>query len=132
MNYLASRYRQAVEAFARWVVLYPGRALTLALVAILALGYGARFIGFTPDYRVYFGKDNPHLHAFNEFQNVYGQGDFTVFAISTKAGGADSVMTPRVLEAARRLTREAWKLPFVMRVDSATNFQHTTAAGDDL
>lgn len=132
MNYLASRYRQAVEAFARWVVHSPGRVLALALLAILALGYGARFIGFTPDYRVYFGKDNPHLQAFNEFQDVYGPGDFTVFAIETKAGGKESALSPRVLEAARHLTKEAWALPYVMRVDSATNFQHTIAAGDDL
>jgi predicted RND superfamily exporter protein len=132
MNYLASRYRQAVAAFARWVVHHPGQALALALVAILALGYGARFIGFTPDYRAFFGKDNPQLQAFNESRAVYAPGDFTVFAIQTRAGGADSALTPRVLEAARRLTADAWKLPYAMRVDSVTNFQHTTAAGDDL
>ncbi len=30
------------------------------------------------------------------------------------------------------MTLEAWQLPFVLRVDSITNYQHTTATDDDL
>ena len=39
---------------------------------------------------------------------------------------------PQVLDAVEFLTLEAWQLPFVLRVDSITNYQHTTATEDDL
>src|SRR5690606_39213761 len=42
------------------------------------------------------------------------------------------VFQPRVLDAVRAFTEAAWTLPYTLRVDSITNFQHTEADGDDL
>ena len=36
------------------------------------------------------------------------------------------------LEAVEELTEGAWQIPFALRVDSITNFQHTWADGDEL
>jgi hypothetical protein len=36
------------------------------------------------------------------------------------------------LDAVERLTAEAWKIPYAIRVDSVTNFQHSHASDDDL
>lgn len=132
MNHGASRYRRAVNAFSLWVVYNPIRALLVSVLTLLVLGYGCCFLAFNSDYRAFFGKDNPQLQAFNEFQSVYGQGDLTVFAIAAKSAAPNSVFEPRILDAARRLTKEAWALPYAMRVDSVTNYQHTEANGDDL
>ena len=43
-----------------------------------------------------------------------------------------TVFTPEVLRATHELTQGAWRIPFSIRVDSITNFQHTKAEGDDL
>ena len=37
-----------------------------------------------------------------------------------------------MLGAVEELTARAWHIPYAMRVDSVTNFQHTRAEGDDL
>ena len=42
------------------------------------------------------------------------------------------VFSPDILDAIETLTRQAWQLPFALRVDSITNYQHTTATEDDL
>ena len=78
---------------------------------------------------VYFSADNPQLKAFDELQNVYGKNDNVLFVLAPSKGG---VFTGPVLAAVEELTRQAWQIPYAMRVDSITNFQHTQAEGDDL
>ena len=42
------------------------------------------------------------------------------------------IFDPLFLGAVRDLTDGAWRLPYTMRVDSITNYQHSYAEGDDL
>ena len=49
--------------------------------------------------------------------------------VKPTAGG---VFTPQVVGAVEELTREAWQIPYAIRVDSVTNFQHSWADGDGL
>ena len=108
---------------ARWWVI----AVALGLVAIAASG--ARFIEFSSDYRVYFNEDNPQLLAFQALENTYTKSGNVFFAIVPDDRDATSASA---LAAAMWLTERAWKIPYSTRVDSVTNFQHTTADGDDL
>ncbi|MGH9577421.1 MAG: MMPL family transporter, partial [Terriglobales bacterium] len=124
-----SRYEQAVVGYTNWLLRFPVLTVLLCLASVIALAYGAKFLTFSTDYRVYFSKDNPELKANDEIQNAYGRND-NVFVMFTPRQG--DVFQPRVLEAVRTFTREAWKLPYATRVDSITNFQHTRADGDDL
>lgn len=124
-----SRYEQAVVRYARWVIGHPWLVLLLTALCVGALAGGAKNLKFSTDYRVYFGPDNPQLLAFDELQNVYAKNDSILMMLEPRDGDA---FAPRVLEATRALTEEAWKLPYTLRVDSVTNFQHTEAAGDDL
>jgi uncharacterized protein len=118
-----------IVAYAQWIVRHPWSALLLALASFVALASGARLLGFSTDYRVYFGPENPQLQAFDEIQNVYSKNDNILLMFEPRDG---DVFQPRVLEAIREMTTEAWKLPYALRVDSLTNFQHTAADGDDL
>jgi predicted RND superfamily exporter protein len=124
-----SRYEQAVVRYARWVVDHRWLTLLLSLLVVGVLAAGAKNLKFSTDYRVYFGPDNPQLVAFDELQNVYAKNDSILMMLEPRDGDA---LSPRMLEAVRELTEEAWKLPYTLRVDSVTNFQHTEAAGDDL
>ena len=116
-------------AFAEWVIRWRWLVLigSLALAAIAGSG-GAR-LAFNNDYRVFFSDDNPELLAFEKLQRTYTKIDNILFAIAPRD---DAVFTPQVLDAVEFLTIEAWQLPFVLRVDSITNYQHTTATEDDL
>jgi len=95
----------------------------------MAAGSGGRFLGFSTDYRVFFGDDNPQLQAFERLQNTYTKNDNVIFAIAPKNGQVFSRETLAIVEA---LTHEAWQIPYSLRVDSITNFQYSWADGDEL
>ncbi|MEQ1439127.1 MMPL family transporter [Fontimonas sp. SYSU GA230001] len=124
-----NRFDQWIVRYARWLMRNRWWALLLALLSVIAVGAGARLLSFSTDYRVYFGPHNPQLLAFDEIQNVYSKNDNILLMFEPREG---DVFQPRVLEAVREMTAEAWKLPYALRVDSITNYQHTEAAGDDL
>jgi predicted RND superfamily exporter protein len=112
-----------ILVFLRWPV------VLLGIASVVAAGYGGQFLSFSNNYRYFFAPENPQYKAFTELQNVYSKRDNLVFVLRPKDG---NVFTRETLTAVRWLTEEGWKLPFVMRADSVTNYQHTQAEGDDL
>ena len=105
-----------------WVVL-----ATLAYVALAASGM--RFLWFNTDYQVFFSEENPQLLAFQALQDTYTKNDSLLLVVTPKEG---SVFSRETLSAVQWLTKEAWRIPYSIRVDSVTNFQHTYAEEDDL
>ena len=118
-----------VRSFAGQLVRWRWIAFFCALVLAVLAASGTRFLEFSNDYRIFFSKENPQLLAFEHLQNVYTKSDNVLFAISPASG---DVFTPETLEAIHWLTGESWQIPYSIRVDSVTNFQHTYAEGDDL
>ncbi len=117
--------RSLAEQLVRWRwLLFAAALLLLALAAS-----GARFLSFSNDYRVFFSKENPQLLAFEELQNTYTKSDNVLFVLAPADG---NVFTPQTLSAVEWLTEQAWQIPYSIRVDSISNFQHTRAEGDDL
>ena len=120
---------QQNASYGEWLLKY--RLLILGLVTALTLlsASGAQFLYFDNDYRVFFGKENPQLKAFEQIQQTYTKIDNVNFAVDPISGKAN---TPEVLSAVEELTDIAWQLPFSIRVDSLSNYQHTEVDGDDL
>lgn len=115
--------------YARWVIRWRVPIILATVVAAVVAASGARFLYFSQDYRVFFSKQNPQLEAFEALQNIYTQSDNVFFVVNPPDGEAFSAET---LSAIEDLTAAAWKIPFAIRVDAVTNFQHTRAEGDDL
>ena len=107
----------------RWLV------VALAMLAMLTMTTGARFIGVTNDYRSLFTEDNPQLAAFDALEDTYSASNSALIAV---APGAGSVFTREALGAIEELTEAAWRVPYSTRVDSLTNYSHSAALGDDL
>ena len=122
-------FDSAVQAYGWGVIRWRWPILLVVVLLVAVAASGGRFLWFDTDYRVFFSKDNPQLKAFDELQNVYGKNDNVLFVLAP-AGG--EVFTAPVLTAVEQLTEKAWQIPFAIRVDSVTNFQHTRAEGDDL
>ena len=101
--------------------------VTVALA--VAASSGVKRLRFSNDYRYFFGPDNPQLVAFDALQDTYAKNDNVIFALAPKDG---RVFTRSTLAAVEELTRASWQVPYSLRVDSVTNFQHTLAEGDDL
>ncbi len=114
---------------ARQVVRWRWLAIVISLLLVVGVGSGGRFLEFATNYRAFFSPDNPELLAFEEFQNVYTKNDNFLFVIQPKDG---RVFSPEVASVMEYMTEEAWKIPYAIRVDSLTNFQHTWSEEDDL
>ena len=112
-----------------WIHKYRFLVLGLITSVTLIAAAGAQFLYFDNDYRVFFGKENPQLKAFEQIQQTYTKIDNVNFAVDPISGKANA---PEVLAAVEELTDIAWQLPFSIRVDSLSNYQHTEVEGDDL
>ncbi|MDE0334102.1 MAG: MMPL family transporter, partial [Defluviicoccus sp.] len=112
-----------------WVIdlRWPIIAVTLVLAGVAA--GGTAFLEFAADYRIYADRDNPQRLASEAMEATYGRSGNVFFAVVPEDRDATSALA---LEAAAWLTERAWKTPYAARVDSLTNFQHTTADGDDI
>ena len=113
-------------------VLLQNKLITIILSIFFALicGFGAQNLKFSTNYRVFFSESNPELKAFESFQSTYTKNDNVLFVIKKKDSG--SIFNNSDLSAVKKLTEQAWQIPYVIRVDSVTNFQHTSAVEDDL
>jgi predicted RND superfamily exporter protein len=127
---------RALSRTDRWAVRLADRVLArpwavvlVSLLVVVGAGSGARHLEFSNNYRVFFSPDNPELVAFEDFQQTYTKNDNLLFVLQPEAGTA---FEPATAEAVEWLTAEAWKIPYAIRVDSVTNFQHSWADGDDL
>jgi len=118
-----------VEQYARWVIRLRWLIVFLTLGVVGLLASGGQYLSFSNDYRVFFSEENPQLTAFENLQDTYTKNDNILFMIMPKGG---EVFTPDVLEAVVELTEDSWQIPYSIRVDSISNYQHTYASGDDL
>jgi len=115
--------------YADWLLRYRWFVIASAILIAVAAGSGGRFLTPDNDYRVFFSDDNPQLQAFEEIQRTYTKTDNILFAIAPRSG---EVFSNDTLAAIVEATEQGWQLPFALRVDSISNFQHTSAVGDDL
>ena len=124
-----SAFDSAVQTYGWGVIRWRWPIILVTVLLVAAAASGGRFLWFNTDYRVFFSEDNPQLQSFDELQNVYGKNDNVLFVLAPQGG---EVFTAPVLAAVEHLTEQAWQIPFSVRVDSVTNFQHTRAVEDDL
>jgi predicted RND superfamily exporter protein len=126
-------YFKAIDRFAaaltQRVIRHRGRVLLGAVLVAVLIGANARHLEFSTNYRVFFSEANPELQAFEELQNTYTKNDNFFFVVEPRSGTAFDRDT---MAAVEELTEAAWQIPYTIRVDSVSNFQHTYAIEDDL
>lgn len=115
--------------YAEWIMHYRWVVLIVSILSMLLLASGGRFLKFDNDYRIFFDGDNPQLVAFEELQSTYTKNDNALIVLAPKNG---NVFTKETMTAVADVTEKAWQVPFSLRVDSLSNYQHTYAEGDDL
>lgn len=111
------------------VTSHPYRVMAFTLILLGLAAAGAQNLSFSNNYRTFFSPDNPELITFDHFQDTYTKNDNFLFVVHPQGG---EVFTPRIARAVEELTKAAWNIPFTIRVDSISNFQHSWAEGDDL
>ena len=126
-------YFKAIDRFAaaltRAVIARRWWVIAGAVVLAAVIGGGASRLEFSTNYRVFFSEANPELQAFENLQDTYTKNDNFFFVVEPRSGEAFDADT---LAAVEELTEAAWQIPYAIRVDSVSNFQHTYAVEDDL
>ncbi len=118
-----------LKRYGEWIVRFRWLVLLLSVASVLFLASGGRFLAFTNDYRVWFSEDNPELIRFENLQESYTRSDNILVMLEPKSG---EVFSRETLTAVADLTDRAWQVPFSVRVDSLSNFQHIYGEEDDL
>ncbi len=103
-------------------------AIASVFVTVL-LAYGAGKLYLETDYKIYFQDDEPQLVAHENMEDTYTKTDNLAILMRAEDG---ELFNHRMLGLIFDITEQAWQTPFVIRVDSLSNFQHTSADGDDL
>lgn len=114
---------------AEWILRFRFLLVPLLIALALLAAMGAGNLHLTNDYRVFFSSENPQLLAFEQLQNTYTKNDNILFVLAPKDG---RVFKRETLAAVEWLTEESWQIPYSIRVDSLSNFQHTYDENDDL
>ncbi len=115
--------------WAEFVIKNRLKTIFFAIVVFLILAAGLMQIQTSHNYRVFFSDENPDLLTFEKFEATYTKNDNFLFVFKPHSGTIDQ---PFVAQAIEEFTARAWTIPFAIRVDSITNFQHTYAIEDDL
>ncbi|MBL4893361.1 MAG: MMPL family transporter, partial [Emcibacter sp.] len=107
----------------RWFVLFA------SLILVFLTAYGAKNTYFSSDYRIFFGPDNPQLAAQDDLERTYTKVDMISFILKPDEG---DVYNKRILGIIQDITEKSWQIPYTIRVDSLSNFQHTRSEEDDM
>lgn len=107
----------------RWLV------IVASILAAVAIGSGGASLEFDNNYRAFFSKQNPELQAFEQLQATYTKNDNFLFVIEPADKDVFHAANLSVIE---KMTEAAWQIPYALRVDSVTNFQHSYGVDDDL
>ena len=118
-----------LSKYSDWVIRWRYLVVLVMIAAVFVIAAGGKNLVFTNDYRYFFSEDNPQLLEFETLQDTYTKNDNIFIMLEPKSG---DVFNKNFLASLKELTEESWQIPYSIRVDSITNFQHTYAEGDDL
>jgi len=118
-----------VVSYGKFVAQRPWLVLFLSLIVVLISAYGVKNIYFSSDYRVFFGPDNPQLAAQDELERTYTKVDMVSVILKPDKG---DIYHKEILGLIYDLTQKAWHVPYAIRVDSLSNYQHTISEDDDM
>ena len=130
-NYRAEELfeRRMEKKIIDFLLVYRYWLAAASMLATLVFAYGSKNLFLESDYRIYFEDDEPQLVAHEEMQATYTKTDNLSILLRPADG---NLFTREMLTVVYEITEKSWQAPYVMRVDSISNFQHTAADGDDL
>lgn len=113
----------------QWIFQLRWWVLAASVIAIAACGYGAIYLRVDPDTRIFFNPNGPELKTLENLENTYSKTNDVIFVLVPHSS---DIFTRSTLSLVADLTKQAWKLPYVMHVDSITNYQYSYGKSDDF
>jgi predicted RND superfamily exporter protein len=120
---------QWVIGYMDWIFRHRWWVIVASVIAIAACGCGVFFLRVNPDTRIFFNPDGPEMKALDNLENTYSRANNVIIVLVPHSG---EVFTRSTLAIVDELTKQAWKFPYAMRVDSITNYQYSYGKSDDF
>lgn len=117
-----NNYITAILRYRWWVVL-----TTLLFIALAVKGF--ENIKIVSDYKSFIDPEFPPFIQLEEMEAAFTENQNLMVAVVPENG---DLFTAENIALVQMITDKLWLVPYVLRVDSITNFQHTEANGDDL
>lgn len=119
----------AADRVTAWIFAWQRWLLLAFLLLFLALAAGLPHLRFGDDNRSFLGDGNADFVQIQKIEDAYAQSTTVMIMVIPPEGTA---FEPATLDALRRMTTDSWQTPYVLRVDSAVNYSHSYAKGEDI
>ena len=94
---------------------------------VLALASNLKHLEMDGSYRIWFGEDSKILTDYDNFRKTFGNDDAVIITFKDEKG----IFTKKALKSIDNITQELWRMKYVARVDSITNYQYVHASNED-
>jgi predicted RND superfamily exporter protein len=107
----------------RWLL------ILLSLLCVVLAGFGMQRIVVLSDYKSFIDPQFPGMIELEEVEALFTENNRLLIAVAPDDG---MVFKADTIQLIQHITEQAWLAPFLSRVDSITNYQHTEVEGDEL
>ena len=107
------KYIEFLQKF-RWVI-----ALGVPLLVFL-LSSNLKHLEMDGSYRIWFGEKSKILTDYDDFRRTFGNDDSIIISFKDENG----IFTKKALQSIDNITQKLWRMKYIARVDSITNYQY--------
>ena len=115
-----TKYINFLDKF-KWII-----AIGVPLL-VLALASNLKYLEMDGSYRIWFGEDSKILKDYDDFRKVFGNDD----AITITFKDENGIFNKKALQTIDNITQKLWRMKYVARVDSITNYQYIYTNKDE-
>jgi len=113
-------YLALIKRF-RWLI-----AIGIPII-VIALATNLKHLEMDGSYRIWFGEDSKILTDYDDFRRTFGNDDSLIISFQDQNG----IFTPKALASIDRITQALWRMKYIARVDSITNYQYIHANAEE-
>ena len=117
-----------VEYIIDLVVKHPKQCFFTSLVFFFALIPGLGLLQEEYDIRQWLKESDPFRSRLERFENQFGSEDSLVIVVHDDSG----IFNLKTAQILNDMTKEAWQLPMVAKVESLVNYNHIGTYDDDI
>ncbi|MCF6330895.1 MAG: MMPL family transporter [Sulfurimonas sp.] len=105
----------------RWII-----AICMPLL-VLAFSINLKHLEMDGSYRIWFGEDSKILKDYDDFRGTFGNDDAVIITFKDENG----IFNKKALQSIENITQALWRMKYIARVDSITNYQYIYAGDED-
>ncbi len=90
---------------------------------VLALASNLKHLEMDGSYRIWFGEKSKTLRDYDDFRRTFGNDDAIIISFRDEEG----IFNKKALQSIDNITQKLWRMKYIARVDSITNYQYVHA-----